>query len=114
MTVDMAGQSASGVATADGEFKVCLPNPLPVGGPYEAVVTTSGSEDSAVLRNVMSGDVVLCSGQSNMQHRTDATFEFEENGVDDIEYVSFFLPTYLPLLLPSFLPSYPSFLTFLA
>jgi hypothetical protein len=64
------GQLSSGVTGSDGQYKVCLPTPLAVGGPYEVKVRVVGSElEPTVLTNVMSGDVVFCSGQSNMQHR---------------------------------------------
>ena len=62
VTVSCAGISAKAVAGADGKWKVELA-PLPVGGPYD--VTVSGSS-TIVLKNVLVGDVWLCSGQSNM------------------------------------------------
>ena len=62
VTVSCAGISAKAVAGADGKWKVELV-PLPVGGPYD--VTVSGSS-TIVLKNVLVGDVWLCSGQSNM------------------------------------------------
>ena len=51
------------VAGADGRWWVQLP-PLPAGGPHE--LTVSGS-NTVVLRDVLIGDVWLCSGQSNME-----------------------------------------------
>ncbi len=64
------GQLASGVTGSDGQYKVCLPAPLTVGGPYEVKVRLVGSElEPTVLTNVMSGDVVFCAGQSNMEQR---------------------------------------------
>ena len=61
VSVSIAGQTAVDVADSNGEFKVCLPAPLPLGGPYEAIIEADA--EPKVLRNVMSGDVILCSGQ---------------------------------------------------
>ncbi len=61
--INLADQEASATADADGHWKATL-KPLPVGGPYSATVT-SGS-DSIDVKNILSGDVWLCSGQSNM------------------------------------------------
>ena len=63
VTVRVDGQEASAVAGPDGEWTARLP-PLPVGGPYTLSVTGPQSE---TLRNVLVGDVWLCSGQSNME-----------------------------------------------
>lgn len=49
----------------DGEWHMILPE-LPVGGPYELVVTDE--EETLVFRDVLVGDVWLASGQSNMEH----------------------------------------------
>ena len=62
VTVTCGGISAKAVAAADGTWKAELA-PLPVGGPYD--VTVSGSS-TIVLKDVLVGDVWLCSGQSNM------------------------------------------------
>ncbi len=48
---------------AQGHWRVIL-NPVPAGGPYELVVWSS---DTLRFRNVMVGEVWLCSGQSNME-----------------------------------------------
>jgi sialate O-acetylesterase len=62
VTITCGASSARAVTGADGRWKVELA-PLPVGGPYE--VTVSGSS-TIVLKDVLVGDVWLCSGQSNM------------------------------------------------
>lgn len=54
------GKSASTVADADGNWSVSLPA-LKAGGPYTITI------NDITLDNVMSGDVLLCSGQSNME-----------------------------------------------
>ena len=57
-------QKYEGVADAEGKFSVKIPTP-PAGGPYRIDVK-SGSDKKAI-RNILSGDVWVCSGQSNME-----------------------------------------------
>jgi sialate O-acetylesterase len=64
VNVKLGDESSSATADASGHWKVAL-KPLAAGGPYAATIT-SGSE-SIGLQNILSGDVWLCSGQSNMQ-----------------------------------------------
>jgi sialate O-acetylesterase len=64
VTVTVAGQSASAKAARDGRWKATLPK-LPAGGPHQIVVQEDGGS-SVTLRNVLIGEVWLCSGQSNM------------------------------------------------
>jgi len=52
-------------ADKDGKFRLQLPTPA-AGGPY-TIVLSDGSGDDTVLSNVLSGEVWLCSGQSNME-----------------------------------------------
>ena len=59
-------------ADAAGHWTATLP-PLPVGGPYAADITSGSS--SVRLSNVLSGDVWLCAGQSNMQLGVDEDVE---------------------------------------
>src|ERR1035437_7911688 len=61
--VDVADQSASGVAGPDHRWQVKI-QPPPVGGPYTVKIT---GHQTAELHNVLVGDVWLCGGQSNMQ-----------------------------------------------
>ena len=49
---------------AEGRFLFSF-SPPPVGGPHE--LTISGKSSKVVIRDVMVGDVWLCSGQSNME-----------------------------------------------
>ena len=62
VTVTVDGQSHSATADDKGKWRVTL-EPLKVGGPYE--ITIKGS-DTITLKDVMSGEVWICSGQSNM------------------------------------------------
>jgi sialate O-acetylesterase len=63
VTVEIAGKSAEAKAGADGKWLAKV-GPLDMGGPYELKV--SGPQ-SVTLKNVLAGDVWICSGQSNMQ-----------------------------------------------
>jgi sialate O-acetylesterase len=50
-------------ATADGNWAIVLPSQK-AGGPYEMTLSAS---NTIVLKNILFGDVWLCSGQSNME-----------------------------------------------
>jgi sialate O-acetylesterase len=63
VTVSVAGQTASTVADAKGGWIAKL-EPLKAGGPHE--LTIAGAQ-SITLKNVLVGDVWICSGQSNME-----------------------------------------------
>ena len=59
VTVDIAGTCAEGLTGADGRWLVHLPA-LKAGGPFEL------KANGEVRRNVLIGEVWVCSGQSNM------------------------------------------------
>lgn len=59
----IADAQASGTAAADGSWSVELPS-LAAGGPHDLRIDAGGA--SLVLRDLLIGDVWLCSGQSNM------------------------------------------------
>jgi sialate O-acetylesterase len=63
VTVSMAGRHAVATACATGEWMAML-GPLGAGGPHTLSVR---GRKSVTVRNVMIGDVWVCSGQSNMQ-----------------------------------------------
>jgi sialate O-acetylesterase len=63
VTVRLADKEASGTAGADGRWLVRLPK-FPAGGPHELVVT---GKNKIILKNVLVGEVWICSGQSNME-----------------------------------------------
>jgi len=69
VVVQFQGQVESAVATG-GRWLVVL-DPLRPGGPDNLVV--SGQQNTIVLRNVLVGEVWLCSGQSNMAYRLELT-----------------------------------------
>ena len=80
ITVQIAGQKKETVTAPNGKWSVTL-EPLQAGGPYELTVETvygktdkKGKKKTAdsqkiVYRNVLIGEVWLCSGQSNMAFR---------------------------------------------
>jgi len=64
LTLTLAGHTTTATADASGHFAASLPA-LKAGGPYDlAVVATSGT---LLVRDLLIGDVFLCSGQSNME-----------------------------------------------
>ncbi len=67
ITVELAGQTAPARAGADGAWKVILPA-MSAGGPFEMIVR--GERETARVRNVLVGEVWVCSGQSNMEWPT--------------------------------------------
>lgn len=66
ITVLFHGQVVSAVI-ADGKWTVCL-QPLPYVTIPENLVVVSG-KDTLIVRNVLVGEVWLCSGQSNMERQ---------------------------------------------
>lgn len=61
--VQLNGQKASAVSGVNGQWRVELPA-MKAGGPYELIV--EGKSGKKVCKDVMIGEVWLCSGQSNM------------------------------------------------
>lgn len=61
-------QQKKGTADDDGNWKVAL-SPVTAGGPYELVIS---GEETHKIKNVMVGEVWICSGQSNMEMAVDA------------------------------------------
>jgi len=62
--VELAGRRVRARADGDGHWEATLPA-LRAGGPYELVATAG--DRSQRVRDVLVGDVWLCSGQSNME-----------------------------------------------
>jgi len=63
ITVSIGGQKVNAIVGEDGRWHTELP-PFRAGGPYELTVA---GEKTIALRNVMVGELWVCSGQSNMQ-----------------------------------------------
>ncbi len=68
ITVALGGVEVRGVADALGRFSVTLP-PLPAGGPHELMVSEAAG--TATVRDILVGEVWICSGQSNMEWPVD-------------------------------------------
>ncbi len=81
--ITFAGRSVTAKAARDGRFDARLPA-LPAGGPYD--LTIAAPSGAAVVRDILVGDVFLCSGQSNMELRVEegqALFPDAHPAVDD-------------------------------
>jgi len=63
VTVTLAGQTATATAGADGRWTATLPA-MVAGGPHELIIDGT---DNVTVKNVLIGEVWLCSGQSNME-----------------------------------------------
>ncbi|VAX24387.1 Sialic acid-specific 9-O-acetylesterase, partial [hydrothermal vent metagenome] len=61
--VTLNKQEKKGIVDDEGNWKVSLA-PVPAGGPYELVIS---GEKTHRIKNVMVGEVWVCSGQSNME-----------------------------------------------
>ncbi|WP_082546047.1 sialate O-acetylesterase [Rhodanobacter sp. Root627] len=65
LKIALDGKTVSSRAGADGHWQASLPA-LPAGGPYTlSVIAADGSSQTA--KDILVGDVWLCSGQSNME-----------------------------------------------
>ena len=80
VSVTLAGQTAEATADAAGNWKATLA-PLKAGGPY-VMSATSDAGDSQTVRDILIGDVYLCSGQSNMEfpERLASNYDADVNG----------------------------------
>lgn len=63
VTVTMGNQKATVKADADGKWKVQI-GPLEAGGPFEMKIA---GKNTIEFKNILVGEVWVCSGQSNMQ-----------------------------------------------
>ncbi|MDR2473603.1 MAG: TIM barrel protein [Tannerella sp.] len=64
VTVNIGGQTGKAKPDKSGKWQINL-KPLPVGGPY--TLTIKGKTDSFEFGNILSGDIWVCGGQSNME-----------------------------------------------
>lgn len=65
ININFNGKSKHTVASQDGNWRVKLPA-MKAGGPYEMRIH---GKNNIVLKDILIGDVWLCSGQSNMVHQ---------------------------------------------
>lgn len=75
LTVALSGKIARVTADGAGNWRAELPA-LPAGGPYALEVAGAGGSRSAA-KDVMLGDVWLCSGQSNMELPVRRALDFD-------------------------------------
>lgn len=75
---DTAGTSTvSAHAGPDGVWRATLPA-LPAGGPYTLTAASSAGTRQTV-RDILIGDVFLCSGQSNMEYPTRLASDYDQD-----------------------------------
>ena len=73
----VTAESATAHAAADGQWHITLPA-LPAGGPYKlTAVSSAGPRQTA--RDILIGDVFLCSGQSNMEYPTRLASDYDQD-----------------------------------
>jgi len=72
VTVEFRGQTAGTVTDSQGQWQVTLPEMKADGDAADLVVT---AEKTITLRDVVVGEVWLCSGQSNMEYTVDKVNE---------------------------------------
>lgn len=75
VTISFNGVEETVSASKDGSWLAELPA-MKYGGPYE--MTIAGEENTIVLKNVLIGDVWICSGQSNMEFNLDGDLTADE------------------------------------
>jgi len=74
ITVEFNGQVVNGVANAQGNWKVEL-QPMQAGGPFEMIIKGT---NTIILKNILIGEVWICSGQSNMEFPLKKTNDAEK------------------------------------
>jgi len=84
VVVTFNGKKYSTTSGSDSHWSVRL-DPTPAGGPYTISVDT-GSGAATQLTNVLFGDVILCSGQSNMQMTVSEVFNATEEAAKANNY----------------------------
>lgn len=82
--------SAEGISGEDGHFLLRLP-PLPAGGPHKLIVESLDSSDRLEVNDILSGEVWLASGQSNMEwpmESSNAAEEIESAGPGQVRMIN--------------------------
>jgi sialate O-acetylesterase len=74
VTVAFRGQSSSALADQAGRWSIYLP-PMEAGGPFEMTIY---GKNALTIRNIMVGEVWVCSGQSNMAWPVSYTVDAKE------------------------------------
>jgi sialate O-acetylesterase len=90
VTVSFAGIAAKAQADGEGRWSAVLP-PMPAGGPYTLKARTGWRTNQSV-KDILVGDVWLCSGQSNMvlqvRRTLDSRSEIENSANDTIRMLT--------------------------
>lgn len=92
ITVTFNGKKYKTQATAAGDWSVTLPK-MKAGGPY---TMTIAGKNTIEVKDILIGDVWLCSGQSNMVHQMnihDVRYADEIKNANYPEIRHFFIPT---------------------
>ena len=82
VTVEIAGQRATAIADSDGRWLTKI-KPPKVGRAY--TVKVSDTEESVQFDNVVSGDVWLCGGQSNMEFGLSSA----RDGTNEVKFANY-------------------------
>lgn len=82
VTVTLNGQTKTAKTGKDGKWRVSLA-PMEAGGPYQLVV--QGRKNTVTFDDVLTGEVWVCSGQSNMEWSLSAT----ANGKEEIRAANY-------------------------
>jgi len=86
VTVKFANQNVSAKAGKDGKWKVIL-QPLNLGAPDSLIIECSGIKK--VFKNVLVGEVWICSGQSNMEMNVACTWAKVKNSEEEVANANF-------------------------
>jgi sialate O-acetylesterase len=86
LAVSLGGNTATAKADAQGAWTATLPS-MKAGGPYELKVSGAGSP--LILKDVLIGDVWVCSGQSNMGMSMQGTGRGILNGEKEISAANY-------------------------
>ncbi|RLD76693.1 MAG: 9-O-acetylesterase, partial [Bacteroidetes bacterium] len=78
--VILNGQTKKTVVDTSGYWKVNL-SPVDAGGPYELIIS---GEQSDTIKNVLVGEVWICSGQSNMEMAVEAEWGKIDNSKEEV------------------------------
>lgn len=94
--VNLNGQQTSTTADAKGNWKAILP-PMAAGGPY--VMDITSGKEHLQYKDVMLGEVWICSGQSNMQFFLNQAsgYDQEQKQADTINVRQFLVPQKMSL-----------------
>lgn len=85
--VHFASQQKQSFADSTGKWAIVF-EPLAMSGTPQTLTIVSGNEPSITLKNILIGDVWLCSGQSNMEYTLDRKlkrYAAPKKGIDEAE-----------------------------